>query len=455
MEPARSKTTPRLPPELHIPASQNTVEVFIIDTTSFMTGFPASSFVDPIVPGFDTMNGLSYSYMIRHKSNTPQKQKYDTLLFDLGVRKDWETQSPEPFVRGIKEAGILGINVEKDVADILTENGEELEDVGAIIWSHWHFDHTGDPTRFPRSTDLIVGPGFRECVMPGHPTDWESHVDSRAWEGRRVFEVDFGSGGVVDISVHADDSSSSSSSSSAAGAAAAAAKILAGDAAATTTVDGSGLSPLASAPRLQIGQFHAIDFYGDGSFYLLDSPGHAVGHMSALARTTPAGTEDGKPATFILLGGDIAHHAGEFRPSPYMPMPETLEGIRDPRTPRMGSESGGGRGGGGCPGALFMAIHPRNDPEMPFFDPTPGGALGEDGEGETWHHDAAAAKESIVKMMDADAHDCIFPVMAHDMTLGGTIELYPRRANEWMSKGWKDKTRWRFLESFDPLRGGS
>ncbi|KAM5476938.1 hypothetical protein MauCBS54593_000209 [Microsporum audouinii] len=37
---------------------------------------------------------------------------------------------------------------------------------------------------------------------------------------------------------------------------------------------------------LEIGRFRAMDFFGDGSFYLLDAPGHAEGHLCALARTT-------------------------------------------------------------------------------------------------------------------------------------------------------------------------
>ncbi len=59
---------------------------------------------------------------------------------------------------------------------------------------------------------------------------------------------------------------------------------------------------------LTIGSFSAVDFFGDGSFYLLNSPGHAIGHMSGLARTST------NPDTFIFMGGDLCHHGGQMRP---------------------------------------------------------------------------------------------------------------------------------------------
>ena len=52
----------------------------------------------------------------------------------------------------------------------------------------------------------------------------------------------------------------------------------------------------------KIGKFNAFDYFGDGSFYLLDVPGHAIGHMCGLVRTTPT--------SFLLLGADSCHFAG-------------------------------------------------------------------------------------------------------------------------------------------------
>jgi len=97
---------------------------------------------------------------IEHKSSGI-RNKYDKLIWDLGIRIDvsrfsscqmrplltsddlkWEN-SPKMHVDQIKSLPNLKVRVEKDVATILAENGERLEDIGGIIWSHWHFvSHT-------------------------------------------------------------------------------------------------------------------------------------------------------------------------------------------------------------------------------------------------------------------------------------------------------------------------
>jgi glyoxylase-like metal-dependent hydrolase (beta-lactamase superfamily II) len=253
--------TAQQPPDLNIPHSDATVEVSIIDTTSHLS-LPSLMLVEPELPNFNTITACCYSFLIKHRSSSssdtnPQPQtntnvKYNTLLFDLGIRKDWQN-GPASIVEQVTPFK-SNLHIEKDVATILRENDQSLEDIGGIVWSHWHFDHTGDPATFPPSTDLIVGPGFKSAFVPGFPTVPESPVDERAWQDRELREIDFES----------------------------------------------------ESDGLRIGKFRAFDFYGDGSFYLLDTPGHAIGHLCALARTTA------NPPTFMFLGGDIAHHAGEF-----------------------------------------------------------------------------------------------------------------------------------------------
>ena len=39
-----------------------------------------------------------------------------------------------------------------------------------------HWDHVGDPSRFPPSTELVVGPGFKKAFVPGAPTNVKSPI---------------------------------------------------------------------------------------------------------------------------------------------------------------------------------------------------------------------------------------------------------------------------------------
>lgn len=52
--------------------------------------------------------------------------------------------------------------------------------------------------------------------------------------------------------------------------------------------------PLGPFPR-------ALDFYNDGSLYIVDAPGHMAGHINVLARTSADGA-------WVYLAGDSAHH---------------------------------------------------------------------------------------------------------------------------------------------------
>jgi hypothetical protein len=49
-----------------------------------------------------------------------------------------------------------------------------------------------------------------------------------------------------------------------------------------------------------LGHFpHALDIFGDGSFYIINAPGHVQGHVNSLARIGPP--------CFVLLGSDSCH----------------------------------------------------------------------------------------------------------------------------------------------------
>lgn len=126
--------TPQPPPDLEIPESKNTVTVSIIDTTASIT-IPASMFMEPNIKGNEMLTACCFSFKIEH-NNPNKKSKYDTLLFDLGVRKDLEN-SPKPLVDQFAAMG-AEIPIMKNVVDILEENGDDPKKVGGIIWSHHH-----------------------------------------------------------------------------------------------------------------------------------------------------------------------------------------------------------------------------------------------------------------------------------------------------------------------------
>lgn len=68
---------------------------------------------------------------------------------------------------------------------------------------------------------------------------------------------------------------------------------------------------------------HAVDFFGDGSMYLVDAPGHCPGHISCLARVA----ED----TFLFLAGDLCHARDAYDPGTRLISRKMYEDIKTAR----------------------------------------------------------------------------------------------------------------------------
>ncbi|CAI7667262.1 unnamed protein product [Penicillium pancosmium] len=169
---------------------------------------------------------------------------------------------------------------------------------------------------------------------------------------------------------------------------------------------------------LKIGRFKAFDYFGDGSFYLLDSPGHAIGHLCGLARTTA------NPDTFVLLGGDVCHYGGIFRPSKYLPVPESIK--PHPCHPHGDATF--------CPGGAWEELQRSRgrDVNDPLFTPTFG-------------HDIPQIIETIGKLQEADCLDNLFVIIAHDATVRDAVDQFPLSLNRWKEKGWAKDLKWAFL----------
>lgn len=179
---------------------------------------------------------------------------------------------------------------------------------------------------------------------------------------------------------------------------------------------------------LKIGNFEALDYFGDGSLYLLNVPGHAIGHMCGLARTAPT--------TFVLLGADTCHFPGALRPSPYIPLPEALDSVTAGLDAYFPSP---------CPCSLFKDCHPcsvANEKRITAYytaSRAPGSA----------YVNPDTADQSIGSMKEFDASPDVFVCLAHDPSLFEVLPLFnhgkENKINDWKEKGYKDVTRWRFL----------
>ncbi|QRV83259.1 metallo-beta-lactamase superfamily domain-containing protein [Ceratobasidium sp. AG-Ba] len=347
-------------PPLNIPPSDATVQVSIIDSTSRVKGLPTKLFFQPVIKGYEVVDCPAFSFLIEHES-TGKK-----LLFDLGVAKDWRNGPPAIANRILQNN--WDVTVRKNVSDILAEHGVPLESITTIIWSHYHWDHTGDPSLFPPTTSLTVGPGFTKSQTPGYPTNPDALILESAYEDRELVEIHFG-----------------------------------------------------EDPELLLGHFRAYDYFGDGSFYLLDSPGHAIGHICGLARTTPD--------TFVLMGGDTCHHGGQLRPTQYLPLPDYIS--PNPFEPQ----------GPPCPGSVLLDVHPHKNGTEPYFQI--GGM-----NGKSSHDDPPEARRSLNKLQEFDGHPNVLTVIAHDHSLLGLVDLYPKTINDWYNKGYKQLGLWQFARDF-------
>ncbi|KAK3170643.1 hypothetical protein OEA41_002724 [Lepraria neglecta] len=146
--------------------------------------------MEPEYKGFDVFTGVpSISFLNEHP---PTGRKF---LFDLGIRKDPENLPPR--LMRIMEKGGWGFTAEKNVVGILGEGGDP-KDINGIIWSsHYYWDHAGDPSTFLPSTDLIVGPGFKDALLPGYPTNPKAQLLESAYEGQHLREISFAASGLM------------------------------------------------------------------------------------------------------------------------------------------------------------------------------------------------------------------------------------------------------------------
>lgn len=150
-------------------------QVSIIDSTLRVGQAPAFMFLTPNLDGFEQLPQIpSWSFLVQ--SSTGRK-----VVFDLSVPLDPFNSFAPSVVKQLEELN-WGLEIENDVAGVLKDGGVNLTDIESITWSHYHFDHVGDPSTFPATTELVVGPGFKDALLPAYPTNPDSPLQERYFE---------------------------------------------------------------------------------------------------------------------------------------------------------------------------------------------------------------------------------------------------------------------------------
>lgn len=151
-----------------------------------------------------------------------------------------------------KDYFLFDLGVRKDIENLTPGMKEILFpdppwSVPRDVVESLHFDHTGDPTFYTNATFLLGGES-KTLISPGYPEDPKSQFDSRIYPKDRTRFL---------------------------------------------SLDEPGGAPIGPVP-------HALDYFGDGSLYIVDAPGHLPGHINVLVRTSADGG-------WLYFAGDSAH----------------------------------------------------------------------------------------------------------------------------------------------------
>ncbi|KAK3720369.1 hypothetical protein LTR37_003780 [Vermiconidia calcicola] len=197
-------------------------------------------------------------FLIQHPKQGSDRP--ERIVFDLGIKRDMSQYADGMQDHLSKRQPI--INLPDTKASL--ENGglDSTKDVDFVMLSHTHWDHIGMPADYPNSK-FVVGSGTLHTVTNGAPYYPASMFEKDPLPLDRTTEF--------------------------------------------PPAPGSSAKDLACAESQQTSHTwqqistinHAIDFFGDGSVYIVDAPGHLQGHMNLLARLGPD--------KWGYLGGDCCH----------------------------------------------------------------------------------------------------------------------------------------------------
>ncbi|KAF9059358.1 beta-lactamase-like protein [Rhodocollybia butyracea] len=234
----------------------------------FQDAFESKASSGDIVPTF--------AFLLEH----PSHGKY---MFDLGLRKHGKGYPPA-WDETLEE---FKPDCSQDVCDILRANRVEPTEIKGVIFSHLHFDHTGDIEPFT-SAEIILGIDAKPLFDSPYPEDPES-----------LFP-DWPKGRIVRYLEYSDDTETETYQTQ-----------VTTESPTESLVMSSSSHPL---PRFT----KAFDFFGDQSLLIIDAPGHFPGHLMALARVSerpPTNrTSTSGTSIYVLLAGDCCHNRECYSP---------------------------------------------------------------------------------------------------------------------------------------------
>ncbi|KAF2099881.1 Metallo-hydrolase/oxidoreductase [Rhizodiscina lignyota] len=186
-----------------------------------------------------------WCFLIQHRNSGRN------ILWDLGISSDRTLYTP--WVLPMYDE-VEAIGPRQTLQEQLRDRGVEPKQVDTVIFSHAHWDHCRPFTKEFPNARAYFGPGTKRHCSPGHLENGEASSNVQ-WDGR-FFDI-----------------------------------------------DGRATEPWSEleGPWKKFDPFHnAMDFFGDGSVWIIQAPGHMPGNLCAAVKVEGSDS-------WVVLGSDCCH----------------------------------------------------------------------------------------------------------------------------------------------------